>query len=122
MLMAAILAILLRANLPISIALTWITNPFTFVPINYFIYKVGAFFVSNGNYHVIMDFEFKGKSWHDIANQFLQWLHSVGKPFLVGLPIVAISSSVLGYFGVQLIWRLSIYWRIKKKSHTQPTK
>ncbi len=116
MLLAAILAILFRANLPISVALTWITNPFTFIPINYFIYKVGELFVSNGNNHPVMDLEFKGKSWQDIVNQLVQQLHNVGKPFLVGLPIVAIGSSILGYFGVRLVWRLSIYWRTKKKS------
>ena len=41
MLLAAALAILLRANLPVAVILTWITNPFTFVPINYFILYFG---------------------------------------------------------------------------------
>lgn len=115
MLIAAILAVVLRANLPIAIAITWITNPITFFPINFFIYKVGELFVSNAGYHAIQDFEFKDKSWGNIANQFCQWLQSIGKPFLVGLPIVAISSSIIGYFLVQGIWRLSFYYRIKNR-------
>ncbi len=115
MLVAAILAVMFRANLPIAIVMTWITNPITFFPINFFIYKVGELFVSNDGYHTIQDFEFKDKSWDNIASQFLQWLQSIGKPFLIGLPIVAISSSIIGYFLVHFIWRLSFYYRIKKR-------
>ncbi len=116
MLIAAMLAILFNANLPIAVALTWITNPITFLPINYFIYKVGRLFVQNGGgYHAIKDFEFTDRSLHDIAGQVVEWLHSVGKPFLVGLPVVAICSSIAGYCLVHFIWRLSFYCRIKNR-------
>jgi len=126
MLLAALLSIVFKANLPIAVVLTWITNPLTFLPINYFIYKVGELFVLNGGYHVVsnFDFEFENKSWGAIISQLSQWVHSAGKPFLVGLPIVAVSASILGYFGVRLMWRLSIYWRIrnrKRKAHRSPS-
>ncbi|MDC3332998.1 DUF2062 domain-containing protein [bacterium] len=42
MIIAAGMAIILRANLPVSIAIVWITNPITMVPIYYFAYKVGT--------------------------------------------------------------------------------
>ncbi len=117
MLLAVLLSIFFKANLPIAVVLTWITNPLTFLPINYFIYKVGELFVLNGDYHVVsnFNFEFKNKPWGSIISQLLQWVHSAGKPFLVGFPIVAVSASVLGFFGVRLAWRLSIYWRLKNK-------
>lgn len=116
MLLAAILAIGFTANLPIAIALTWVTNPFTFLPINYFIYKVGQFIIHDeSNHHVIPDFEFLGQSWKHILQQLLQWLQSAGKPFLVGLPIVAMSVSVIGYVFVHVTWRLVIYWYIRKR-------
>ncbi|WP_114822727.1 DUF2062 domain-containing protein, partial [Vibrio cholerae] len=42
MIMAAGLAIVLGVNLPLSIALVWITNPITMPVIFYFTYKLGA--------------------------------------------------------------------------------
>ena len=42
MLLAAIIAIVARVNLPISVALVWITNPITIPPMIYGSYRVGA--------------------------------------------------------------------------------
>src|SRR5690554_7645243 len=42
MLAAALLAIPLQANLPISVGLVWITNPITTPPVLYANYKLGA--------------------------------------------------------------------------------
>ena len=118
MLVASILAIVFTANLPIAVALTWITNPFTFLPINYFIYKVGQMITHNeSSYHAIPNFELSGQSWHNIIQQFLQWLQGTGKPFLFGLPVVAISASMLGYILIHVIWRLAIYYHVRKRKH-----
>jgi uncharacterized protein (DUF2062 family) len=113
---AAILAIVFIANLPIAIALTWVTNPFTFLPINYFIYKVGQLIIHDGSsYHIVSDFKFSGQSWQNALQQFFHWLHTVGKSFLVGLPVVAIGGSIIGYTFVQVMWRLVIYWRLCRR-------
>lgn len=42
MLVALILALIFRANVPMAVALTWITNPFTTIPIFYAAYYIGA--------------------------------------------------------------------------------
>lgn len=42
MIMAAILAIGFRANLPISIGLVWFSNPLTYTPMYFIAYKIGA--------------------------------------------------------------------------------
>ncbi|NIQ12825.1 MAG: DUF2062 domain-containing protein, partial [Gammaproteobacteria bacterium] len=42
MLVAAVLAILFRVNLPISVALVWISNPLTMAPMFYFCYWLGS--------------------------------------------------------------------------------
>ncbi|MDN5848735.1 MAG: DUF2062 domain-containing protein [Nitrococcus sp.] len=47
MLMAAMLAILLRANLVISVALVWITNPITMPPFFYLSYIVGTWVIGS---------------------------------------------------------------------------
>lgn len=42
MVVAALIAIKLRCNLPLSLALAWFSNPLTYVPVFYFTYRVGA--------------------------------------------------------------------------------
>ncbi len=46
MVLGAAIAHLLRANRLLPVALAWITNPFTIVPIYYFNYRVGLLFMS----------------------------------------------------------------------------
>ena len=43
MILAAGLAIIVRCNLPIAVALVWITNPITMPPLFFLAYKMGAF-------------------------------------------------------------------------------
>lgn len=118
MLLAVLVAILWRANLPIAVALTWITNPITFVPLNYFIFLVGCWVTNDkSNYSVMQGFQFKGSSWQEIVTHFWQWLSSIGKPFFVGLPIVAVSAALLGFVLTHLIWRIVIYLRMYKRKN-----
>ncbi len=106
MLFAALLAILLCANLPISVALVWITNPITIPPMFYFAYKVGALIL--GHQPVPMKFEL---TWEWLTTSLaLSW-----QPFLLGLFIVAVISSALGYFGIQLLWRIHIMRRFNAR-------
>jgi hypothetical protein len=34
------------------------------------------------------------------------WWAEIGKQYMIGLPILAVSLTVAGYFGVKLVWRL----------------
>ena len=42
MVLAAAAAIIIRCNLPISVGLVWVSNPFTMPPLFYFCYLVGT--------------------------------------------------------------------------------
>lgn len=46
---AAVLVILLQGNLLVALVATFITNPFTAVPMTYLIYTVGKSIVGNGH-------------------------------------------------------------------------
>ena len=56
MLIAAALAILTRVNLPLSVALVWITNPLTMGPFMYASYKVGAFLLQQPAQEFVFEF------------------------------------------------------------------
>lgn len=115
MLSATLIAILLQGNIPIAIAITWISNPFTFLPITFFIYKIGQYITHDPTtYQLVQEFQWQGQSWKEISVQCLAWAQSLGKPFLVGLPIFSISAAILGYFLVHLIWYAIVSWHSKK--------
>ena len=103
---AAIAAILLCANLPIAVALVWITNPITIPPMFYFAYLIGARIL--GHTPVAMKFEL---TWEWLTTSLSQaW-----QPFFLGLGIVAIISSTIGYFFIQILWRINVIRRFKKR-------
>jgi uncharacterized protein (DUF2062 family) len=113
MVLAAALAIPLRVNLPISVALVWISNPLTMPPLFYFAYTLGTWIlgIPERNFHFEMSFEWLGSG-----------LEAIWQPFLLGCLVMGISSSLLGYLGMRLLWRISIIRKIRKKNlrHYKP--
>lgn len=104
MLLAAPIAVIFSANLPLSVALVWITNPLTIPPIFYVCYKLGAWILGVGiEQDFVMSFEYV---W--------QVFDTIWQPFLLGCLIISIVSSMAGYFIVQLIYRYKAYRRFKR--------
>lgn len=107
-LIVALLAYLVRANLPVAIAMTWVTNPLTFVPINYGIYKVGQWLTKDATpYHPLTKLHWQDARFSEMMVHLGQWLGSLGKPFLIGSTVVAVSSALAGYLLVQGLWQLA---------------
>lgn len=104
MFMAAAAAVVLRVNLPISVALVWITNPLTIPPMFYFAYLVGCAIL--GAPAVGFSIEF----WADWRN----WV-AVLAPLALGMLVCAAGCSVAGYFGVQALWRWSLLREIRHR-------
>ncbi len=97
--LSAIGAIYFKVNLPLSIALVWITNPLTIPPIFYGCYLVGeAVLGSNGH-----EFKFE-MTWQWLVES----LTTIGPAFLLGCFICATFFSIIGYFLIQISWRYSI--------------
>lgn len=117
MLVAAVLALVFKANLPIAVVCTWVTNPITFIPINFFVYKVGRLILGDGEYSgqaVPLSFDWDDSgSWVEICRL---WVDSLGRPFLVGLPVVAIGAAILGWLAVYIAWRIGVkvQWRNRR--------
>lgn len=116
MLSAALLAILFRVNLPVAVILTWYTNPFTIVPLYYIAYKLGMF-VTGGNGHVLPggDLDLLGRPIVEWIPALFHWLAAMGKPFLLGLFLLALILAVSGYLLVIAAWRVHVMLSWKKR-------
>jgi hypothetical protein len=118
MLSAALLAVLLRVNLPVAAVCTWYTNPFTIVPLYYAAYKLGLFVTGDMPEAVPMpeiDIGlFNPEQWFPLLKA---WMAAMGKPFLLGLLLLASILAVSGYFAVLGGWRLAVSsaWRQRLK-------
>lgn len=104
MLLAAPGAVIFSANLPLSVALVWITNPLTMPPIFWACYQLGAWIL--------------GVSIEQDFVMSLEYVWSVfgviWQPFLLGCLIVSALSSFLGYWAIQSIYRIKAYRRVNR--------
>ncbi|MBL0709672.1 MAG: DUF2062 domain-containing protein [Colwellia sp.] len=110
MVLAAGMAILVHANLPLSIALVWLTNPLTIPAIFYGCYLVGMWIMGTPS----QDFAFEA-SWQWVVDS----LSTIGPAFFLGCGVLAIIFSLLGYFGIQGLWRYSVIKAWQKRKERQ---
>lgn len=120
MLTAAILAMVFRVNLPVAVATTLLTNPFTWPFIFVAAYGIGRL-VIGGNAPPMAEFNFdwQTQSWAEFPPAFWHWLLGLGETFLIGNAILAVCLAALGYFAVQLAWRLYLLAYLKRR-HARP--
>ena len=107
MLLAAIVSIFVRVNLPISMALVWVSNPLTMPPLFYFAYKVGAWIMNEKPVHIQFELSF---AW------LTESLGAIWQPFLLGCFIAGVFSSVVGGLAVRWLWRFHVVqtWKERK--------
>ena len=105
MAVAAFLAISFRANLPLSVALVWLTNPVTIPAMFYLSYRVGA---------LLLGWE------HDLSEDLLtvggmfREFGQIWPPLFVGGVVVGLFLAAVGY-GITLeLWRLSV---LRQRTH-----
>jgi uncharacterized protein (DUF2062 family) len=117
---AAIGAFLARANLWVSAIATLVSNPFTYAPIYYAAYRLGGFLLGAPEAAAAADLDpalahAVTPSLEHAASGVGAWLAEIwtrlaayGKPLFLGLGIMAVSLSVLAYFGTLLAWRAAV--------------
>ena len=106
MLLATFVAMFFSVNLPISVALVWLSNPFTMPPLFYGAYRLGAFILQQP----LMDFHFK-LSFHWIINA----LETIAPVMFLGCFILGCISAFVGYWGFTVFWRYSSAQKWKKR-------
>jgi len=104
MVIAAAAAILLRVNLPISVALVWLSNPLTFPPMYYLSYVLGSWVLDRPTAAFEMAFWVEWRNWIQVI-----------APLTVGGLICGTVCSAIGYLTVQGIWRWNLVRQIRQR-------
>jgi uncharacterized protein (DUF2062 family) len=121
MLSAALLSIPLRKNLPVALATTLYTNPFTIGPLYLLAYGYGRLLLGAGDAAAALPpYEWDWAHWVDSALALAHWSIALGKPLAVGLVALALTLAAAGYCAVQLAWRAYVVhaWRARKRRRT----
>lgn len=124
MILALVGALLFRANIPMSITFTWLTNPLTAIPVYWATYWVGAMILGEPAIGIrtigIVLTDITLWLTADGANPFLlhQKVFSF-KVFSLGLIVTAIATSVILGIAFNLFWRYRITEDWKKRQGYQ---
>ena len=97
--MAAVLLFVpfIRFNVPIGLAMCWLSNPITMPPMYYMEYLTGSFLLGIEPEPVEMTLE-----W------FSNNLDNIFIPLYFGTALYSIVGSISGYFLVNYLWKLSV--------------
>jgi hypothetical protein len=101
-LLAAVVAVVLRANIPIAAAGTLITNPLTVPPIYYAAYQLGAW-ATGTSAPVSFSLADPSGIWENLG--------TIGLPLFTGLGITAACAALAGYLLISQAWA----WRVAAK-------
>jgi uncharacterized protein (DUF2062 family) len=112
MVIAAALAIFAHANVPISVILVWVTNPFTMPPMFYFCYKVGTYLMGIPPKKFTIEIS-------------IEWLTTqignIWKPLWLGSLVVGTILAILGHITIRIAWRIMVNraWQRRKRTRSQ---
>ena len=110
---AALLALALRVNIPVAAVTTWVSNPATMVPMYYFAYQLGSFLLGTE----LQPFGFElSIDW--VTHTFVH----IWQPMLLGSVLLGCIAALLGFIGLDGLWRLSVskYKSRKRGERHQP--
>lgn len=106
MLLVVLTAFRLRFNLPIAIAMVWISNPLTMPPIAFVNYRFGAWLLQKPD----GDWTFEPS-----LDWLLERFGDIGLPLLVGSMATAVVAGIATFAIAHLLWRWRIINRFRRR-------
>lgn len=111
MVFAAAAAMFFRVNLPLSVALVWISNPITMPPMFYFTYRIGTWILGVPHHeeeHIGFEFTLE---W------FAESIGAIWQPLYLGSFIAAVVCALIAYLTIRLIWQFHLvqHYKIRKR-------
>ncbi len=106
--LAALAALYLGCNLPICVALVWITNPITIPFFFYLAYRLGCWVLgmTPETFQVELTWAW---AWQEMER--------LVPPFMLGSLLLGLGLGSLGYVGIRLLWRWTVakQWRQRQR-------
>jgi len=104
MIPATVLSIWIGCNMPLTIALVWISNPITVPPMFYFTYRLGCWILGERQdvEKIVISLEWLGAQ-----------LAVVWKPLLLGSLVCGITFGLTSFILVRIYWR----WKVSRNWH-----
>ena len=105
---AILIALLMRVNIPIAAASTWISNPATMGPMYFLAYKLGNKLLGSepGEFGFEASFD-----W--VAHTFV----TIWQPLLLGCVLLGGATALIGYIVVDGLWRMSLKdYKMRKRA------
>lgn len=113
LLLAIPFAVIIRGNLAVAFGATWITNPFTYLPVYFACYRLGLFLMGRN-----ADIDTSQFHLNTLAND----LWNVGQPLLLGCLVCSVVFGGLSFGLVRLLWRLHVVNHLRaraRRKHNQ---
>lgn len=106
MLLAAACAIFFRVNLPLAVALVWVTNPITIPPMFYSAYLLGAWLLGLPEREAHFELS---------ADWLMNEMSAIWEPFLLGCFVLGSLSALGGFLLIRGLWRLHVVKHYQRK-------
>jgi uncharacterized protein (DUF2062 family) len=118
--LAAIAALVLRANLPVAAVSTLVSNPLTYAPIAVAAYKTGAALLgepadaadARAQADALVE-QVEGRDTDPRTRS--QQLLGIGKPLMLGLAVFAVVGGAVTWIGVNVAWLALVAWRRRRR-------
>lgn len=129
---AALLALLLRANLPVAAVATLVTNPVTFTPIFVLAYKTGAAVLGEkvepsaaAALQAAADADDAGDTTAgtavDAQPGWIARARAIGKPLVVGMAVFAVVGGIGTWALVHLAWTAAVLLKRRRRRRRRAT-
>jgi len=112
LLLACTVSVIWRLNVAVTCSTTFVSNPFTVVPLYYLAYRVGAAVLHLPRQH----FKF-----HPTLEWFRHGLMPVWRPFITGCLVCALIFGVLGWLAMEILWRCQVASRYRARHAGEST-
>jgi uncharacterized protein (DUF2062 family) len=110
--LAALLAIPLRANVAIAAAVTLVINPLTIPALYYLAYRTGMWEL---HADAAVTNPAAAEQFSSELSRVLFWVHHASGPIAIGILTIAIAVAVVSYAVTAMIWRMWLVSKLRRK-------